>query len=221
MQWSDQAIITKVERTGEDKCWASILTRKRGRQRVFCKIKQLPTIGSIINCDCEELSDITYLKYEELINPQSQLNLDLDHHFLTLIGVICELINTLLPEHQKCFKLYQTLYEMITNLNDKDILLYYCLLEWQLLNCYGLNMDYTKCHLCEAKPLYISPKSGRSACSRHTKGYDKQLIPIKSHQWQVYLNHNDYFFSKVIDDQHQLKTHHLRKQLGLLIEKII
>jgi DNA repair protein RecO (recombination protein O) len=184
MKWVDDGIFLRAHKHGESSYIVSILSKTRGRQKGLVRFGRRDTnilqpsymYEASWNARLED--HLGFLKLEPKKSYIHELLYNLEK--LTAINAINEKLERYLPErqsHDELYNQYQNLLENFAHDNWRD---HYLSLQLFMLKDFGFGIDLSHCALCK-KTIdlkYLSPVTGKSACSKCGEAYHEKLFLI-------------------------------------------
>ena len=191
---TENAIVLGAKKLGEKSFVVSLFTKENGRYLGVYKGKNPPQPGDIVNARWQaRLSEQLGTFYLENLKSVAGFYLD-DWGRLSCLRSICELLNKGLPERQQHINLYNNVFNLINNLNDKLYVKDYIIFEVNLLAKLGFGLDLSECAGGGDKNnlAYISPKTGRAISFEKGFPYRDKLFPLPQFLLKdVLANEND------------------------------
>jgi DNA repair protein RecO (recombination protein O) len=182
----NNAIVLGAKKLGEKSFIVSLLTKENGRYLGVYKGKSAPQPADIVNARWQaRLSEQLGTFYLENLKSISGFYMD-DWPRLCCIRCICELLNKTLPERQSYSNLYDEVFILINNLNNKDYVKHYIIFELNLLQELGFGLDFSDCAGGGDKNnlAFVSPKTGRAVSYEKGLPYRDKLLPLPRFLWQ-------------------------------------
>lgn len=184
MKYSDYGILISSMRFSSGKTIVKILCRDKGIQK------------GIVTTNKKNRNNLytgNYLHFERQARLEEHLgkiNFHSERSFGTLshndtvksatIFSFCCLLDILLPEGLAYEKIYEELYNYLSQLSSNDnFLADYARLEFLLLDEIGYGFDFSKCAISGSEDIYyISPKTGNCVTQAIGKDYSDKLFVI-------------------------------------------
>lgn len=193
MNWQDVGIVLSTQKLGEKSVILTLFTHANGLAKgVFKPTKRLSSLepGNGVQATWKaRLSEhlgTFYLEHHD--TPLARI-LHQGEKVLFLKAVT-HLLEKVLPEGQTYPALFLHVDTLLKTLHHRhDILYVYAQLEYILVHELGYGFDLSSCALCELQKelYYISPKSGRGACTSCGLPFKDKLF---SYPWGLFAHDN-------------------------------
>lgn len=240
MEWVDHGIILFLQKHSENSSIVSCLTQNHGLCKGYVKnvksksIAKSIFIGNVVHLNWRARLE-NHLGTWKILNHET-----ITPHFfhdakkMAAASSLCELLNTLLPEHEVQTYLFAELVKFLYLLKDSDLWLIDLLrLELLLLKNIGYGLDLSQCAVTGQSTdlFYISPNSGRAVSKDAGEQYRNKLFLLPKVLVQnmddnvdeaelIYaLNVTKHFFEKYIRVQSKLEIPKIRIILQDILER--
>ena len=187
MHWSDKAIITSVQKYGENNGIATLLTYQHGifkgmvRNISSKKQRGIYQIGNHVEAQWRgRLSEHLGSFSCELNQSNASFTMH-DTKRLAALSSICALFDKTLHEREPQPGLFSHLETFLEHLKDDNLWeVYYVFLELELLNKLGFGLDLDKCAATGISDnlIYVSPRSGCAVSAEAGEPYKNKLLKL-------------------------------------------
>ncbi len=197
MQLSGDGIVLSCSRLGENNHILSTFTRDHGRvnglvRKPTAATQGLYQTGNLIHIVWQaRLAD-------HLGTIKAEMHRPLAAQFMTMGPVMlamqsaCGWCQLGLPDQQPYPVLYDSLLNLLGNLQGADWMLAYALWEVNLLQHLGFGLDLSACAVTGTQDnlTHISPKTGRAVCRDAAQPWLDKLLRLPDFIYQFYANDN-------------------------------
>ncbi|MGN1063369.1 MAG: DNA repair protein RecO [Alphaproteobacteria bacterium] len=218
----EKALVLSRRRLGENTWLISLFTQHNGRFLGVCKKKTPPEIASFVEGRWQaRLSEQLGSFYLEPAGSFSAAFLD-DKKRLAVLGSLCALLDTVLPERQNYESFYHETMAFLESLESETFLSCYVRWEMGLLKAIGFGLDCTSCAGGgDSNDLaYISPKTGRAVSREKGAPYHNKLLSLPSFLWKETTADTDDIRQGLLLTGYFLSTYTPLKQLPKIREQL-
>ncbi len=184
MEWTDSGVLLSTQRHGESRAIATFLTQNHGRHAGIVRIsKKLTTM-------LQPGTQATVTWKARLSEHLGTWTIETSHcHWvksfhnplaLTTMTAACAWVEILLPERDPLSEVFEGLQNLLTKLEEPNLLQRYILFELKLLQSIGFGLSLNKCAVTgqQSNLAYVSPRTGRAVTRTVGEPYRERLLPL-------------------------------------------